>query len=101
MTRRVSGALAASIGPIALLLAANQAYGRSGGVAHSGFSPAHSHQTFRPRIAHGLRHHRKDGIGGFGFCPGWGDYPYAPTSEPGPDFTAPGAPDHRTTCTFD
>jgi hypothetical protein len=100
MTRRVSGALAASIGAIALLLAANQAYARSGAVAHSGFSSAHSQQTFRPRIAHGLRHHRKDGIGGFGFWPGWGDYSYAPTSEPGPDFTAPAAPDLRATCTY-
>jgi hypothetical protein len=98
MTRRVSGALAASIGAITLLLAANQAFARSGAVAQSGFSPAHSHQAFRPRIAHGLRHHRKDGIGGF--WTGWGDYSYAPIGEPGSDVAAPALPDLRATCTY-
>jgi hypothetical protein len=98
MTRRVSGALAASIGAITLLLAENQAFARSGAGAHSGFSSAHSHQAFRPRIAHGLRHHRKDGIGGF--WTGWGDYSYAPIGEPGPDLSAPALPDLRATCTY-
>jgi hypothetical protein len=98
MTRRVFRALAASIGAITLLLAANQAFARSGATAHAGFASPQSHSAFRPRIAHGLRHHRKDGIGGF--WTGWGDYSYAPIDQPGPDVTTPALPDLRATCTY-
>jgi hypothetical protein len=99
MTSRVSGALAASIGAIALLLAANQAFARSGAAAHAGFAPSHSHSTFRPRIAHGLKHHRGNGFDGF--WSGWGDYSYGPIGTPGSDFSTPASPDLRATCTYD
>jgi hypothetical protein len=99
MTRRVFGALAASIGAIALLLAANQASARSG-AAHAGFSSPHSHPAFRPRIAHALKHRRRNGFDGF--WSGWGDYSYGPIGEPGADLTAPASsPDLRATCTYD
>jgi hypothetical protein len=104
MMCRVSGAFVASVSAVALLLAANTAFARGGAAAHAGFAPSHSHpafshQAFRPRNAHALRHHRGNGIGGF--WGGWGDYSYAPTGEPVPDVSEPAGPDLRATCTYD
>lgn len=97
MTYRVSGALAASIGAVTLLLAGSQAFARSGAAAHAGFAPAHS--TSRPAVAHALRHHRRNGDGDF--WSGWGDYSYGPTTEPGPDLSGSASPDIRAICTYD
>lgn len=101
MMYRVSGALIASIGAVSLLLAADEASARSGATVHAGFAAAHSH--FRPANAHALGHRRRNGNGNGidGFWPGWGDYSYGPTGEPGPDFSGSAAPDLRATCTYD
>ena len=91
MMYRVSGALVASIGAVALLLTANTAFARSGAAVHAGFAPAHAHLASRPAIAHALRHHRNNnGVGGF--WPGWGDYSYGPTGEPTPAVTGSPGP---------
>jgi hypothetical protein len=101
MMYRVSGALIASIGAVSLLLATNAAFARSGGAAHAAFAPAHPHSVSRPAIAHGFRHHRRNGNGIDGFW-GWGDdFGYGPTGEPGQDFSGSAAPDLRATCTYD
>jgi hypothetical protein len=101
MMYRVSGVLIASVGAVALLLAADAAFARSGATAHAGFSPAHSHSASRPAIAHALRHRRRNGIDGF--WPGWsgGDYSYGPIGEPTPDVSGSAVPDLRATCTYD
>ena len=100
MLYRVSGALIASIGAVTLLLAANEAFARSGATAHAGFASTHPHSTLRPPIAHALRHHRSNGIDGF--WPGWGgDYDYGSIGEPGPDFSEPAPAGIQATCTYD
>lgn len=99
MMYRVFGALIASIGAVALLLAADAASARSGATAHASFAPIHSHSASRPAIAHAFRHHRKNGVDGF--WPGWGDYSYGPIGEPEPDLSGAASPDLRATCTYD
>jgi hypothetical protein len=78
MTYRNYRALIASLGGLALMLAANDASARGG------FTPAHS--ISRPALAHAFRHHRTNTIGAF--WPG-GDY-YGPSNgEPLVDVTQP------------
>ena len=63
MTYRKYRALLASLGGLALMLAANEASARGG------FTSAHS--ISRPALAHAFRHHRTNNIGAF--WPGVGD----------------------------
>jgi hypothetical protein len=100
MMYRVSGALVAAIGAVTLLLAANAAVARSGAVAHAGFTAAHPHAASRPAIAHALRHHRRNGVDGFGL--GWGDdYSYGPAGGAVPEDAQAAVPELRATCTYD
>ncbi len=63
MTHRMVGTAIASLGAIALLLAANEAFARSGSAPHGGF--ASSHPMFRPQAAHAFRPHRRSNLGPF------------------------------------
>jgi hypothetical protein len=51
------GALIASVGAAALLLAANEAFARSGGAPRAGIAPQ---SASRPFIGHSFRHHRRN-----------------------------------------
>jgi hypothetical protein len=59
MTHKMHGALIASLGAVALLLAANEAFARPAAGPRGGVAPAHS--ISRPGFAHSLRHHRRFG----------------------------------------
>jgi hypothetical protein len=69
MTYRMYGALTASLGVIALILAGNETFARSGGGHGGGFAAAHAgHHS----VARSLGHRRGRNIGGF--WPGGGFY---------------------------
>jgi hypothetical protein len=96
MTYRVRGAFIASVGAVALLLAANETFARSATVApRAGFASPHS------RIAHSLRHHRRNNAGGFFYGPD-GEF-YGPNGEPAIEGAPPasGGGDVRYTYTYD
>ena len=63
MTYRMYGALVASVGVAALLLAANETFARSGSGPRGAFASTHS--MSRPSVSHLLRHHRRNGVGPF------------------------------------
>jgi hypothetical protein len=93
------GALVASVGAVALLLAANQAFARSGGASRAGVAPVHS--VSRPFIAHSFRHHRRNNTGGV-FWPGDEGFYYGSNGEPVTDAVLPAASnDVRYTSTYD
>ena len=96
MTPRMYGMLVASLSVVALLLAANETFARSGPAAHGGLTS--THRNFRPTVAHALRHHRRNNAGVF--LPGFIEPPYG---EPAADLTQPVAGDIHIhyTCTYD
>ena len=99
MTYRMYGALIASLGVVALMFAANETFARSGAAHSGGFASTHS--TSRPSIAHSLRHHRRNNVGGF-FWPGDEGFDYGPsTSEPITDGTQPPSGNTHYTYTYD
>jgi hypothetical protein len=73
MTYRIYGALVASLGAAALILAANATFAAS--TATPGARAASTHPIFRPSIA--LRHHRRNNAGIF--WPGDGFYDDGPS----------------------
>ena len=98
MTYRMYGALIASLSVIALMLAANETFARSGAARGGGVASTHS--ISRPSIAHSFRHHRRNNVGGF-FWPGDEGF-YGPSNgEPMVDVTQPASGDIRYTNTYD
>jgi hypothetical protein len=97
MMYRKYGVLIASLGVVALMLAASEASARSGAAGRGGLASTHS--LSRPSIAHSFRHHRR---GGFGeFWPGDEGF-YGPSGgEPLVDATPPGSGNIHTTFTYD
>lgn len=94
MTNRFYRAVLASLSAVTLMLAADQAFARSGGVPHGG-APAMAHPPIAP-----MGHHR--GRGAWNLWPGGGGFFYGPsTSEPLADFAQPLSNDVRYTYTYD
>jgi hypothetical protein len=92
MTNRIYGAFIVSLSAVALMLAANETFARSGAAVRGGSISTHS--ISRPSIAHSLRHHRRNNVGFF-----WpGDSFY---DEPMADVTQPGSGDIHYTTTED
>jgi hypothetical protein len=60
---RMYGALIASVSVVALMLATNETFARSGGGHSGGFTSTRS--ISRPLLAHSFRHHRRNLVGGF------------------------------------
>ena len=92
MTYRMYGAFIASLSVVALMLAANETFARSGAAHHGGFTSTHS--ISRQSVAHSFRHHRRNNVGIF--WPAVGDFssgpygPYGPSNgEPMVDVTQP------------
>jgi hypothetical protein len=98
MTYRMYGAFVAALGVMALMLAANETFARSGAAPRAGF--ASMRPIFRPSVAHLLRHHRRNNVEAF--WPGVGDFPYGP-SNGGPtlDVAQPTSGDVHYTQTYD
>jgi len=94
MAYRIYGAFIASLSLVALMLAANESFARSGAAVRGGSASRHS--ISRPSIAHALRHHRRNDVG---FV--WpGDYGYGSSyGEPMADFAQPGPGDVQYTST--
>jgi hypothetical protein len=92
------GAFIAALSAIALMLAANETFARSGGARSGGI--ASSHPIFRPPMAHSFRHHRRNNLGTF--WPGTGGFFYGPSNgEPIGDVAQPMSGDVRYTYTYD
>jgi hypothetical protein len=95
---KMYGALIASLGAVALMLAANETFARPAAAPRGGVAPGHS--VSRPAFAHALRHHRRN-FGGI-FWPAEGGFFYEPpTGEPVGDVTPPMSGDTRYTYTYD
>src|SRR6266481_8439357 len=98
MAYRMYGALIASLSVVALMLAANETFARSGAAVRGGSASTHS--IFRPSIAHSLRHHRRNNEAIL--WPAFGDSFYGPSNgEPLADFPQPGSGDVHYTSTYD
>jgi hypothetical protein len=98
MMYKVFGALIASLGAIALVLPANEAFARSG--AASGRSVASAHAMVRPPIRPGFRHHRRfDGAIVWPGDYGYGGYPSG--GEPYADVAPQTSQDVHYTTTYD
>jgi hypothetical protein len=104
MTHKMYGALIASLGAVALLLAADPALARPGAAARGG--SASTHAVSHPTLARSLRHIRRNNAGGF--WPGGGFF-YDPSSgfydpasgEPVAGTTQPTSGDIHYTNTYD
>jgi hypothetical protein len=93
MAYRMYGAFIASLSVVALMLAANETFARSGAAPRGGFTPTHS--ISHPAFAQSLRHHRRNNVGIF--WPGVGDFSYGPSNgEPLVDATQPSGDVHYT-----
>lgn len=98
MTYRMHGTILASLGAVALMLAANQAFARSGAAAHGTVTSTRSNS--HPFIAQSLRHHRRNNVGTV--WPAAGAFFYGPSSgEPMAGVTQPISGDIHHTYTFD
>ena len=62
MTRKMHGAIVGALSVVALLLAADETFARSGAASHGG---AATHRTARAPVAHSPRHVRKHFAGSF------------------------------------
>jgi hypothetical protein len=98
---RIYGALIASVSVVALLLATNETFARSGG-GHGGLTSTRSISRSAAFLHHRafLHHHRRNNVEGF-FWPAEGSF-YEP-SNGGPigDVTPPASGDVRYTSTYD
>lgn len=99
MTRIMHGALAASLGLVALTFAANDGFARSGGARGGGSASTHSFS--RPPGAHSFRHHGRNNLGVV--WPGVGSFDYygPPNGEAPVDVAPPASNDIRYTYTYD
>jgi len=95
MTYRMYGAFIASLSVVALMLAANETFARSGAAVRGGAASTHS--ISRPSIAHSLRHHRRNNAAIF--WPAVGDYYGSSYGEPMVDIPQPGSGDIQYTST--
>ena len=94
MTHRTYRALVASLSVVALMLAANETFARSGAAPRAGFAP-----MSRPAVAPSFRHHRRIGRA---FWPAVGGFYYDPSNgEPVFDAAPPTSNDVRYTYTYD
>jgi hypothetical protein len=84
MTNGMHKALIASLGAVALMLAANETFARSGGA--QGASVAAARAIAHPAGSHAFRHHRRNFIG-----PAIGGFYYAPDGAPIVDAAPPPA----------
>ncbi len=97
MTRKMYGALAASLGVLALAFDPNAATAGSAVGARGAFAAPHPH----PHGAGAFRHFRRLG-GAFTYWPGYGDYPYEPSyGEPSGGVVPPASNDVHYTYTYD
>ena len=97
MAYRVYGTFIASLGVVALMLAANETSARSG-PARGGVASTHS--ISRAAVAHSFRHHRRNNVGAL--WPGVGDFYTGPSNgEPVLDATQPASGDTHYTYTYD
>jgi hypothetical protein len=95
MTRKMYGALAASLGVLALALSANAAVAGSGAGPRAAFAAPH------PTFAGSFRHFRRQN-GVFTYWPGYDDYGYGPSyGEPIGSAVPPASNDVRYTYTYD
>src|SRR5258708_33562942 len=93
MTYKMHGALVASLGALALVLAADQTFARSG--TAPGARSASTHSISPPTAFRSPRHHRGNRVGGL--WPAAGGYFYAPPNgEPVADAAQPSADIHYT-----
>jgi hypothetical protein len=98
MTYRMYGALIASLGVVALMLAPNETFARSGAAPHGGFTSTRS--ISHPSVARSLRHHRRNNVGIF--WPAVEDFSYGPSNgAPITDVTQPTSGDIHYTETYD
>lgn len=98
MTHRMYGAFIASLSVVALMLAANETFARSGAVHRGGFISTHS--ISRVPVARSLRHHRRNHVGTL--LPAVGDSFYGPSNgEPLVGATQPMSGDVHYTYTYD
>src|SRR5271169_3079534 len=101
MAYRKYGALVASLGAVALMLAANETFARSG-AAHGG-GVASRHSIAHARLAHAFRHHRRNNNNNIGTVwPAFGDYSNGPsTGEPMGELGQPIPGDIRNSQAYD
>jgi hypothetical protein len=91
------GALIASLGAVALMLAADQALARPGSAARGG--SASTHAVSNPSFARSLRNHRRNNVGGF--WPGGGFFYEPSNGEPVAGAAQPMSGDIHYTYTYD
>ena len=96
MTSRKYGALIASLGAVALMLAANETFAGTAAASHGATMSTHS--LTRPWVAQPFRHHRRNNLGTF--WPG-GDFSYGPNGEPIGNVGQPASGDVHYTYTYD
>jgi hypothetical protein len=96
MTYRKYGTLIASLSAVALMLAADESFARSGATARSGSAATHSASA--RSVAHAFRHHRRSNAGIF--WPAAGEF-YGPNGEPLAEAPPPASGDVRYTYTYD
>jgi hypothetical protein len=98
MMYRMYGVFIASLSAVALMLAANETFARSGAAHRGGFTSTHS--ISHPLVAQSLRHHRRNNVGIL--WPGIGGFFYGPSNgEPMVDVTQPMSGDMHYTYTYD
>jgi hypothetical protein len=87
------GAIVASLSVIALMLAANETFAKSGAAPRGG--PISTHSISHPSVAQSLRHHRRNNAGIL--LPAVGGFFYGPSNgEPMVDGTQPSGDLHYT-----
>jgi hypothetical protein len=99
MTRKIYGALIASLSAVALVLATNESFARTG-TASRGFTPAHS--ISHPAFAHSQRHFRRKNAGIFWPADSFYDSSYGSSDgAPLADGAQPPSGDVHYTTTYD
>jgi hypothetical protein len=105
MTHKMYGALIASLGAVALMLAADPALARPGAAARGGSASTHSvsHRSvaFRSLRHQSFRNHRRDRDNVGGFWPGEGFFNEPSSGEPIAGATQPTSGDIHYTNTYD
>ena len=100
MTHKRYGALVASLSAVALMIAANETFARSGAAQSGAFASTHTHSPSHPLAARSFRHHRRNNIGAF--WPAVGDFYYEPSNgEPMVNVAPPTSGDTHYTYTYD
>src|SRR5947208_17145285 len=95
MTYQMHGALVASLGAVALLLAANQALARSGSAPAAAHAGKFAHRPFAPSLRHHRRHDAR------AFFPATGSFYEPAIGEPPLDVAQPMSQDMPDNYTYD